>query len=390
MSYTSNFKTKSEYIKRQNLSPQNIYLVALDIGYSGVKGMSANSIFCFPSFTRVQSGEMIGTPRDTDILYKDETGQIYAVGDFALEGLNANDTNDSTSTLFGRNRYFTPSFKILARVGLAMGLQKGEQNGYDGKKPLFLQTGLPPAYRRSDTRLLVEALAGEHRFSVKIGKEEWKEYKFTLPASNISVIDQPIGSVYSASKRNDGTTVATDESGRSYIDSRVLVVDGGFGTLDTFSVMNRSISGSNTFNTHGMKAVFERTANAIFERHGADVQVHTLQNMLESGTVKAFNRRTRSSQLIPFGDILKEKNRAVCNEALDKIEATYNNLIDYDFLLVTGGTCASWLNYIRDRYKGMETLQIITGNQNDPSLSHIYSNVRGYYMYRALTAIRKE
>lgn len=385
MNFTKNFKTRSEFLTRKNIAPEQIYPIALDIGYSGVKGMSPNAVYCFPSFVRAQEGEMIGTPRDTDILYKDENGKIYAVGAFAVEGLDTNDTNDSTSTLFGRNRYFTPSFLILARVGMALGMR----GAYDGTKPVFLQTGLPPAYRKADTRLLTEALSGQHRFSVKVGTSDWRDYCFDLPDANISVIDQPIGSVYSASKKDNGETVTINESGRSYIDSRVLVVDGGAGTIDVYSVTNRSISGSNTFNTHGMKAVFERTANAIFERYGVDVQVHTLQNMLESGTVKAFNRHTRSSQMIPFGDILREKSRAVCNEVFDKIEATYNNLIDYDYLLVTGGTCAAWLNYITERYKDMNTLKIITGNQNDISLPHIYSNVRGYYMFRVLKSKRK-
>ena len=54
-----------------------------------------------------------------------------------------------------------------------------------------------------------------------------------------------------------------------------------------------------------------------------------------------------------------------------------------DFLLVTGGTGSAWLEMLRDRYKGMSTLSVISANQNE-KISSVYSNVRGYYIYRAL------
>jgi len=85
-----------------------------------------------------------------------------------------------------------------------------------------------------------------------------------------------------------------------------------------------------------------------------------------------------------ISDILLENNRRICESALNRIETAYNDLEDYDYLLVTGGTGAAWLDYIHERYRNMETLEIITGNQNQPELDHIYSNVRGYYIFRAL------
>ena len=58
----------------------------------------------------------------------------------------------------------------------------------------------------------------------------------------------------------------------------------------------------------------------------------------------------------------------------------YNNLIDYDYLVITGGTGDAWRNIITEYYSGMESLKIIIGNQND-MLPTIFSNVRGYYLY---------
>ena len=382
MGYTKDFKTRSEFKAKKNLDCNRVFPIALDIGYSGVKGMSPYSYYCFPSFVRKNTGDLIGNPKATDILYRDETG-TYAVGSMALDSLVANDTNDSMNTLFGRNRYFSQSFLILARVGLALGMRDHGAGHYQGEKPIFLQTGLPPAYRKTDTPLLVEALQGEHRFEVKVGNSSWFSYNIELPAENISVIDQPIGSVYSASKRNDGSTVTTDD-GMSYIDKHVLVVDGGFGTMDVFSITGRSIDSFESFNDCSMKVVFERTVNDIRTQMGTEVQVHTLQNYLEDGAVTTFDRRAHASKMADFTEILKKNAKAVCNLAMDKIENAYNGLIDYDYLLVTGGTGAAWLSWIKERYKDMNTLKIIAGNQNDASLPHIYSNVRGYYIFRVV------
>lgn len=381
MSYSSAFKTRTEIIQKKNLDPPNIFPIALDIGYSAVKGFSPGSVFCFPSFAKVKTTEVIGTPKPSDILYKGEDGVEYVVGSMAVDSISSKDTNEATNTLYNRNRYFSPTFLIIARVGMAIGMTYGQRMG----KEMFLQTGLPPAYRKADTPLLVEALSGRHRFSVKIGFRKWQTFDFELPATNISVIDQPIGSVYSASKAADGSTV-TGENGKPYIDSKLLVLDGGFGTLDMFSIINRAIDGTNTFNDLGMKAVFEHTVDDIFTNYGKEIHVHTIQKYLESGKISVLNRKTKSTAEYDLGELLEKNNRLVCETAMERIESAYNDLEDYEYLLVTGGTGAAWLDMIKERYKNMSSLKIITGNQNE-DLDHIYSNVRGYYIFRALKAM---
>lgn len=378
MVFSAPFRTRSEIVPCKNQSVPGVSLCALDIGYSAVKGFSATNRFCFPSYVRANAAETIGAAMPTDIRYRGEDGVVYAVGNLAIESLSSKDTNDAANTMFGRNRYFSPSFLILARVGLALAFGDGEAN------PVYLQTGLPPAYRKGDTPLLKEALAGHHEFSVKLGGGDWKHYCFDLPQENIYVMDQPIGSVYSASKRNDGTTALCPD-GSALIDHKLLVLDGGFGTLDVFSIANRFVGGSNTFNDLGMKAIFEATSNEIFEQYGKEVYAHTLQNCLLDGTITVFDRKTRSTKRVDITPILREKTKQICDMAMQKIESAYDDLEDYDYLLVTGGTGAAWFDMLRDRYKGMETLGIIAANQNE-KMPPVYNNVRGYYIYRALAA----
>lgn len=377
---TQDYKTRSEIIKCNNLYTPEYALSALDIGYSAIKGFSANRRICIPAFVREPKGEMMGVSQPTDILYRNENGQLLIVGTLAAESVSDRDTNDADNTMFTRNRYFSTQFLVLARVGLALTL------GPNVKKPICLQTGLPPAYRRADTPLLKEALAGTHHFWLKIGSNNWQEYKYELNEDNIFVLDQPVGSIYSASKKDDGTTILCSD-GYPYINHKILVLDGGFGTLDIFSVTNRVVDSSNTFNDLGMRAIFEGVTQEVFEMYGKEVHPHTLQKYLARGFIPISDRRTRSTKELDINDIFARHTHNTCVKAMERIETAYNNLEEYDYLLVTGGTGAAWFDDICERYKNMQTLQVINACQN-PEISPIYNNVRGYYIFRALTLMK--
>lgn len=378
---TKDFSTRTNFIPRKNATTGNAWGVALDIGYSAVKGMAPNNVFCFPSFARKFNGEMlsgIGEASPNDIQYRSENGEVWNVGLMAQDAINSDDSNDSIHSLYGRNRYFSPMFLVLARVGLALCLQKNEY-GDPANKPIMLQTGLPPAYLKSDAYYLKDALAGHHSFDVRLGGQKWQHYEFDLPEDNIRVMAQPMGSFFSAALTNEAEQLP---SAKKLLSSNLLIFDAGFGTVDVYSIRNRQIESSQSFDDCGMKAVLMGTCDAIQMKYHTEIPVHAMQKYLREGHIKTFDRKLRTSSFKPFDDLLEKSAEKVCDEALDRIEAMYNTLRDYDYLLVTGGTGAAWYDRIVDRYAGMESLKIVTGSQND-TLSHIYSNVRGYYLVQA-------
>lgn len=77
----------------------------------------------------------------------------------------------------------------------------------------------------------------------------------------------------------------------------------------------------------------------------------------------------------------KEKVHKVCMESIETLKTISNFMRDYDVMIPTGGTGQAWFEEYREYFKGMTGLQIIPGNRND-KLPMIYSNVRGYYMFR--------
>lgn len=376
---TNNFKTKTIFTERKNESVDGIWTVALDIGYSAVKGFSNNMIYSFPSYCRKMTNQMLsfGDTNKTDIMYKDnETGEQWIVGTAAQEMITSDETRDSIAELYGRNRYFSDIFKVISRVGMGIGMLTNQYDTPNGKK-LVVQTGLPPAYLKTDTVYIKEALSGHHNFSIKIGNKSWVSLTYDLAEEDIYVMPQPMGTLLSISTDNTGKTIP---DAAKYFKSSMLIFDPGFGTLDVFNIRNKMIESSETFDNLGMKRVMQETSNMILEKFNQEVPVPAMQKLLTTGEVKCFNRKERKTTMNNFSDLLEKASEKVCYEALQKIDNIYNNLVDHDYLVITGGTGDAWKSIITEYYSGMDSLRIISGNQND-MLPTIFSNVRGYYLY---------
>lgn len=380
MVQTNDFSTQTLFLPRRNAHTGKYWGIALDIGYSAVKGMAPNHTFCFPSFARLAPGAnlSIGERAPEDIQYRNEKGEFWNVGATAQNSLTSADSNDSVQSLYGRNRYNSAMFLVIARVGLALGMLKNEHGG-PGDKPIFLQTGLPPAYLTADAAELKDAIAGHHEFDVRVGNGDWKHFSFDLPEANIKVMAQPMGSFFSAAFSSEAKQLP---SAKKLFSSNLLIFDAGFGTVDIYSIRNRQIDSSQSFDDCGMKAVLAKTSDAIAKKYGVTIPVHTMQKNLRDGTVRVFNRKAKATDDKPFAELLEQASKEVCQNAIERLDSAYNSLLDYDYLLITGGTGAAWQDYIMDSYAGMQHLKIITGSMNE-DLSHVFSNVRGYYLHQA-------
>lgn len=381
------FKTKTYIQPRVNPSSKDYWPIALDIGYSSVKMFSPNTVASFPSYARqVDYGladKPIGGLEKTSLSYRDEEGHEYLVGEAAQDSIRMGDSDNSTAALYVRDRYFSPEFKVIARVGMALGLTRNAFGTPDGKA-IYLQTGLPPEYMSTDKDDIITALTGSHKFQIKIGAGEWKQYEFEIVAENVNVMPQPMGSLISISTNNNGIPV-TDS--RKYMSSNMLIIDPGFGTLDTFEISKHYLRTSKTWNNLGMLRVFQEASKIIKERYGQVIPIPAMQKILGDGSFKTkFDRVTRSGGKIEIAPILEEANILVCKEAINTIDGFYNYLQDQDYLVITGGTGAAWYDMFVESYKD-SGVEIIKGTVND-DIPAIFSNVRGYYM-NAVNTLKK-
>lgn len=374
---TVSFKTKTMFTNRSDKQLKGVYPVALDIGYSGVKIFSPNKVGVFPSYARpyVNNGT-VGKLPDDYIVYKDlDSGENWLVGNMAQTDVNVNEAIDSDEAIYGRQRYFDPMFKVISRVGLGIAMMPNKYAEI-GSRRLVVQTGLPPKYT-SDSTILRQVLSGTHNFSVQIGSNKPVEFHFELKPEDIHIIIQPMGTLYSAAINSEHrfTNASTE-----YLSKNVLIFDAGFGTFDLFLIKNHSIKNSESFSNLGMKQVFKETSDAIYQKYGEKVSVSEMQRLLKTGYVRTFDRQTFSTKDEPFGDLLEAASEKVCMNAIEKMAQIYP-LQEMDYLIITGGTGAAWENMIRSKFKNMQTLNILSGNQNETTLPFVFANARGYYMY---------
>ena len=381
---TRQYKTKTNYTL-EDRAPHDggAVNIALDIGYSSCKGVSESGTFMFPSFAmKIPEGSrsVFGSSEKSDVIFHDHTtGEKWAVGELALKMLKSGDVKEGKDALFGRDRYSSPLFRIIASTGLAIGLYPNT----GGR--VRLQTGLPPDYMLSDKPKLVSALAGDYDFSLKIGAGEEQLYRFHMDENDIYCMEQPLGTLFALASDRDGHIMPEAEE---LMKSNILIFDAGYGTLDIFSIQNGRVSpGANsTFDDLGMRTVFEKTVHKIHEQWGMEVSVPFLQNCLEDGRIRIMDRKTRSSRFEDFSSILVQCVEETAQAALERLDANYGGLFETDILVLAGGTSCAWDKIVREHYKDMETLKIVAGNKNT-GLPGVFSNVKGYYA-RLLGAMR--
>ena len=375
---TKRFRTKTNFLQRENGYCDGIWEIAMDIGYSANKLMSPNSVASFPSYARRVGDDYqyAGSPPASSILYRNlESDDTWIVGEVAQNLIGSNDTSDSEASLYGRDRYFTDMFKVISEAGFGIGLRLNMYGEPRGNK-IVLQTGLPERYM-SDESAIVESLAGPHAFALKIGGSDWETFSFNLDPQDIYVMSQPKGTLFSVITDNQGRFV---EDADELLSSSALILDPGFGTFDIFAIQSGVVTQGETFADLGMKRILHDTCRAIRENYGVEIAVPNMQKYLEMGVVRKFDKRNFSSKDYSFDNLLSTTCDKVCDEALLRMSSSFN-LSDFNYLIVTGGTGAAWYKRIEERLKNLDFLTIIKGNRND-TLDFIYSNVRGYYNYR--------
>ena len=367
---TKEFSTNSEYVTKHNTNTKGLHIIGLDMGYSAPKCVHENGHFIFPNYCKKITGEMFGELNKSDLIYVDlETGDKYCVGDMAIASLTE-DSVVAEEAMYGRNHYLHPNFKIMYHVALGLALWDITTDGSD----VFIQTGLPPAYITKDKPYLRSVLEGHHVFDVFMGSQK-RHFDVTITAENVDVMYQPMGTYNSIIFDDFGNPV---KEAPSFARSKLLVLDGGFGTLDKFFVSANQLEKRETDANLGMKRVLEETRNMMKRDFGIEVSIPAMQQCLKSGKVKVIDITTFSTREYEIGDYLEQANAIVREEALDSIKDYI--AMGMKYLFITGGTGAAWYDFFKDKLEATG-IKVIAGNENT-SLPMVYANARGYYMYR--------
>jgi len=371
---TKKFRTRQEFRLKQNPKGTD-YIIALDAGYSGMKVFYENGYFCFPSFAKKLDGDIIGGAGPDDILYRDsQTGEMYMVGRTAQDMLSAEDTNDTDGEMFARKRYSSRRFRILCQTAIALALHRKRDN-----RGIVIQTGLPSSYLRGDTNALKKALQAAADFSLRVGGGPWVDYSLRLSPDKIFCdMPQPAGSLYSVLIRDDGKYIP---DARAYLSENILIMDIGFGTFDFYGVKNSVVACKESVDKTGMHEVMQHASEKIWEQTNEDIRVPALQKILGSGSVVVMNEEELRSEEVPIGGLIKEASNEVFEEAFQRAREVTNSFLGYKRIVIAGGTGEAWYGKMQDAFSSLKTIQLIPSNFND-KLPFIYSNARGYYLFR--------
>lgn len=381
---TKAFKTKSEILERKmpRINGNNQYkgktIIALDGGYSAVKGVSPNRVFIFPSYAKrtPKDLEVVGKIRPSDIQYRDnKTGDTWLVGQAAETLMEQSDIESTTdASLYTRYRYDSDVFRVIMATGMALGLW-----GTGVGNEIFLQTGLPATYKDRDSGRLIDALTGDYDISVKVGNGDWVDFQFSLDKDHINVMEQPQGTLCATAYENGEVSAL----GKDILRSNSIILDVGFGTEDIFSIRSGYKNSHQTYSDTGMRAVFDGVIKRMQEANpGAEFKIFELQRYMEEGQARYFDLDNFCMRNIEFADILEQVNKELCEKSIRRLMQEYSNLLDYKYLIVTGGTGESRFEQIKEILSGLPNLTVLPGNVNTPDLAFSYSNVIGYYMLR--------
>ncbi len=381
---TRKFKAKSEIIEKQlpRILGNNQYkgktVTAIDLGYSAVKGASPDRVFSLPSYAKkvAEGFEIVGQLSDSDVFLRNKkTEETWLIGQTAETMMDQSDLDSLTdASIYARYRYDSEMYRVLMAAGVALGsigMPKGNE--------IFLQTGLPSAYKVADTPKLISALEGDYDLEIKIGNAPFVPVSFSLSEENIGVMEQPQGTLCSIAFKDGEQT----SFGAQVMGSNSIILDIGFGTEDVFPIRKGMKSKSKTYSDTAMRAVFEKTIEFMREDNpDLNVKTFELQKYLEAGKVSYFDSYSFQMNYIPFEEHMRRANEELCEKTIERLMQDFQNLQDYQYLIVTGGTGESRFEQIKEKLSAIPTLTVLPGNLNVPDLSCTYSNVIGYYMFR--------
>lgn len=358
--------------QKLNCPVSDVLLCGIDIGYSGIKIQSPNNASTIPSIVVREKNDvplLVGTE---DIRYRDEKGRVWYVGSLAKKTMLFGSTVVKPTTLLGRQRVQSEDFLVQLRVGLFFSKLRGlPEGGYDlDDRPIRVQTGLPPEFIVQDSEELRNKFTGDHKYSVKVGKRPWVNLSIKLDTKDVFICKQPFGTLMSNVINEEG--VMTNPA---LLKKNVLILDAGFHTTDTFHCIQGTREGiALTWENYAMQEVYQRTCDNVLEASGnkADVSVYSLEKAFDTGIIHYGAKKEPYNFTKDFYRNLK----AVCFELLDELNTAYNNMMNVDVILLTGGTGAAWEKYVREYYKDTQALEIQLAGDGKEAFR---ANVKGYY-----------
>lgn len=364
-------------------------LIAIDPGFDSMKVIANGQAFKFP-FSAVETDERKMSDygnRNGFILYKDESGATWRVGQYArsiLHETKQQNTTDPLSEFYTEERFISEEFKVGIRSAIAKSIDYA--NLYDLQEALDIRliVALPHSVRNKYASTVTGLLSGKHEYLMRFNSERERTFRFTIQEQNVFTVSQTIAAILGETSDDEGCI--NKEKFYFLSNGPTLIIDGGYYTMGLVPVsrggsVDDSKAESNTI--YSMKNVNMAVAEAL-STYRPDIRHYTVEYLLAQGENEIRCIKDGRVEIIDMNKVREQKMRETCARFIDYLNQKYNSLLDFNYILVTGGTGACYypqlLNYYKDLGLMNESHMLLTRPQlKNSTLSIEFAIAAGAY-----------
>lgn len=352
-------------------------LIAIDPGFDSMKVIANGMHFKFP-FSAVETDERKMSDyggRCGFILYKDAAGATWRVGQYARSLMfeNKNQQEDPLKGFYTEERFISAEATVgilsaIAKTINLTGLYEEQEN-----LDIRIIVALPHAVRSKYSSTIIGLVAGEQRYYMTFEDDRERLYHYTIKEGNVMTVSQTIAAILGETSDDDG--YINEEKFFYLSNGPTLVIDGGYYTMGLVPVSRGGSVDDNraeSDTSHAMKNVNLAIAKEIAEMR-PDIKHYNVEYLLSQGerTVRYMDKEQGKVITINLSEIREKKLQSVCSSFIRYLNKRYDNLLDFRYILVTGGTGACFFPQLLDYYKGtglmddehmLLTSPVITGN----------------------------
>ena len=346
--------------------------IAVDPGFDTIKVIANGKFFKFPFNTEKTDEKKISnmTVADDFILYRNKDNETWRIGQYARELIfekkDSSDIEEKMKSFYSEKRFVSDEFTIGLRTAIAMAISELGLYNEINNINIFIMVALPHSVRDNYSTQVKSILSGNHDYFVKIGKELEEEYTYIIEEDNIFTVSQTVASILGETSDDDGNI---DEDKFYYLsDGPTLVIDGGFYTIGEVAVdRGGSINEEKTFSDteHAMKNINMEIAREL-ENQRPDIKYYVIEYLMNKNDGKVKYLNDGKADIIDLNILKKDKIKEMSYRFIETLNKKYNNLLDFNYVLVTGGTGACYYDYLKEYYVGKGIVEedrlILTNN----------------------------
>ena len=346
--------------------------IAVDPGFDTIKVIANGKFFKFPFNIEKTDEKKISnmTVAEDFILYKNNDNETWRIGQYARELIfekkDSYDVEEKMKSFYSEKRFVSDEFTIGLRSAIAIAIDKLNLYGLINNITIFIMVALPHSVRDNYSTQVKSILSGRHKYYLRLGKEDHREYSYSIDENNIFTVSQTVASILGETSDDEGNI---DEDKFYYLsDGPTLVIDGGFYTIGEVAVdRGGSIDEEKTFSDtdHAMKNINIEITKEI-EKQRPDIKYYVIEYLMSKNDGKVKYLKDGKADIIDLNILKKEKIKEMSEKFIESLNRKYNCLLDFNYVLVTGGTGANYYEYLKEYYVGKGIVEedrlILTNN----------------------------